>query len=211
MSSAGLHMSVGPPPDPPRLRALPNALPSDTELIARSVHDPQLFAGLFDRHAATIHRYLGRRVGELADDLLSETFLIAFRRRTVYRPEHVEVRPWLLGIATNLVHGHVRTEQRRYRALARAAAEPLRHGSDPADSSDRLDAQALRGPLASALAGLKARDRDALLLLAYAQLSYEEIAAVLDVPIGTVRSRLNRARRQTRAALGTTSPFEEIR
>jgi RNA polymerase sigma-70 factor (ECF subfamily) len=74
-----------------------------------------------------------------------------------------------------------------------------------------MAAAGMRGPLASALAGLKDRDRDVLLLFAYAQLGYEEIAAVLDVPVGTVRSRLNRARRQTRAALGTTSPFEETR
>jgi RNA polymerase sigma factor (sigma-70 family) len=204
------HMSVG-PPDPPRLRALPNALPTDAELMARSVEEPEAFASLFDRHATGVHRYLGRRVGERADDLLSETFLIAFRRRAAYRPERLEVRPWLIGIATNLVHGHVRTEQRRYRALARAAAEPAEGGSDPGDSADRLTAEAMRGPLAAALAGLKARDRDVLLLFAWGQLSYEEVAAVLDIPVGTVRSRLNRARRQTRTALGTTSPFEENR
>jgi RNA polymerase sigma factor (sigma-70 family) len=140
-------------------------------------------------------------VGELADDLLSETFLVAFRRRASYREVHVEVRPWLFGIATNVVRGHVRAEQRRYRALARAAAEPETPSEDPADAADRLDAQALRGALADALAGLKARDRDVLLLFAWGQLGYEEIAAVLDVPVGTVRSRLNRARRLTRAAL----------
>jgi RNA polymerase sigma factor (sigma-70 family) len=177
--------------------------------MARSLAEPEAFATLFDRHATAVHRYLGRRVGELADDLLSETFLIAFRRRAAYRPERVEVRPWLIGIATNLVHGHVRAERRRYRALARAAAEPETSAADPGDSTDRLTAEALRGPLAGALAGLKARDRDALLLLAWGQLSYEEIAAVLDVPVGTVRSRLNRARRQTRAALGATSPFDD--
>jgi RNA polymerase sigma factor (sigma-70 family) len=199
------------PPDPPRLVALPNALPTDTELMSRSAVEPELFAGLFDRHAAAVHRYLGRRVGELADDLLSETFLIAFRRRSAYRAEHVEVRPWLMGIATNLVHGHVRTEQRRYHALARASAEPPSSVPGPDESHDRLAAQAMRGPLAAALAGLKSRDRDVLLLFAWGQLSYEEIATVLDVPIGTVRSRLNRARRQTSAALGTTSPFEETR
>jgi RNA polymerase sigma factor (sigma-70 family) len=196
------------PPDPPRLHALPEALPTDADLIARSVHEPEVFASLFDRHAAGVHRYLARRVGERADDLLSETFLIAFRRRDVYRAEHVEVRPWLLGIATNLVHGHVRTEQRRYRALARAAAEPAVNGADPGDSADRLDAEALRAPLAGALAGLKARDRDVLLLFAWGQLTYEEIAAVLHIPVGTVRSRLNRARRQTRATLST---FEDNR
>ena len=73
-------MSAG-PPDPPRLRALPSALPSDSELVARSLDEPEVFASLFDRHAVGVHRYLGRRVGERADDLLSETFLIAFRRR----------------------------------------------------------------------------------------------------------------------------------
>ena len=201
-------MSAG-PPDPPRLHALPSALPSDAEIIARSLTEPEVFATLFDRHAVAVHRYLGRRVGELADDLVSETFLVGFRRRSVYRPEHLEVRPWLIGIATNLVHGHVRSELRRYRALARAAAEPPRHGADPGDAADRLDAQAMRGPLAGALAGLKARDRDVLLLFAWAQLSYEEIAAVLDIPLGTVRSRLNRARRQTRTALGATHDLEE--
>lgn len=202
-------MSAG-PPEPPRLRALPDALPSDSEIIARSLAEPEVFATLFDRHAVAVHRYLGRRVGELADDLVSETFLIGFRRRAAYRPEHVDVRPWLIGIATNLVHGHVRTERRRYRALARAGAEPPSQGVDPGDSTERLDAQAMRGPLAGALAGLQARDRDVLLLFAWAQLSYEEIAAVLDIPPGTVRSRLNRARRQTRTALGATHHFEEI-
>jgi RNA polymerase sigma factor (sigma-70 family) len=209
VTSTPLHMSADPPPDRPRLRALPSALPTDTELIARSIDDPEQFAALFDRHATSVHRYLGRRVGELADDLLSETFLVAFRRRAAYRPDHVEVRPWLLGIATNVVHGHLRTERRRYRALAKAAARPEEHGHDPADSADRLAAEALRGPLAAALAALKPRDRDALLLLAWGQLGYEEIAAVLDVPVGTVRSRLNRARRQTRAALGPVSTLDD--
>jgi RNA polymerase sigma-70 factor (ECF subfamily) len=190
---------------------MPEALPTDGELIALSVAEPEHFATLFDRHAATVHRYLGRRVGDLADDLLSETFLIAFRRRAAYRAEHVEVRPWLIGIATNVVHGHVRSERRRYRALARASAEPAPSGNSSDESHDRVTAEAMRAPLAAALAGLTDRDRDVLLLFAYVQLSYEEIAAVLDVPIGTVRSRLNRARRQTRAALGTTSPFEETR
>lgn len=208
--------ALPPPPGPAFLRALPSEQPSDTDVLARSLDEPEVFATLFDRHATAVHRYLGRRVGELADDLLSETFLIAFRRRAAYRADHLEVRPWLIGIATNLVSGHVRAERRRYRALARAAAEPETSPPDPGDSIDRLAAQALRGPLAGALAGLKERDRDALLLLAWGQLSYEEIAAVLDVPIGTVRSRLNRARRQTRAALSATSPFdattsEEIR
>ena len=203
-------MADGPPPPdrPPPLHALPSALPTDAELIARSVVEPEQFATLFDRHAATVHRYLGRRVGQLADDLLSETFLIAFRRRSAYRADRVDVRPWLLGIATNLMHAHARTERRRYRALARSASEPVTSAGSE-DVHARVDAAALRGPLAAALAGLKERDRDVLLLFAWGQLGYEEIAAVLDIPIGTVRSRLNRARRQTRAVLGSASPLEE--
>src|SRR4051812_11503401 len=146
-----MQMTDGPPPRP-SLRAVPG--PSDGELIARSLDEPECFAVLFDRHAAAVHRYLGRRGGELADDLLSETFLVAFRRRASYREVHVEVRPWLIGIATNLVHGQVRAERRRYRALARAAAQPDAHSEEPGDSADRLDAEALRGPLAAALGGL---------------------------------------------------------
>jgi RNA polymerase sigma factor (sigma-70 family) len=202
-----MQMADGPPGTPSRRVGTP----TDAELMARSVDEPEAFAVLFDRHAAAVHRYLGRRVGELADDLLSETFLVAFRRRAAWRAVRVEVRPWLIGIATNLVHGHVRAEQRRYRALARAAAEPQAAPLDPADLAGRFAAEALRGPLAAALAGLKPRDRDVLLLFAWGQLGYEEIAAVLDVPLGTVRSRLHRARRQTRAALPLDAFPEELR
>ncbi|SCG57514.1 RNA polymerase sigma-70 factor, ECF subfamily [Micromonospora echinaurantiaca] len=173
---------------------------ADDVLIRESIREPERFAPLFDRHAAAVHRYLARRIGEPADDLLSETFLVAFRRRASYRPMQLDVRPWLFGIATKVLQRHVRKEERRYRALARARLlEASSRTDDPPD--DRLDAQALRAELAAALAALKPADRDVLLLLAWAQLSYAEIAAALDIPIGTVRSRINRARRLTRAAL----------
>jgi RNA polymerase sigma-70 factor (ECF subfamily) len=176
----------------------------DGVLIRESVRDPERFAPLFDRHAVTVHRYLARRIGPAADDLLAETFLIAFRRRADYQPLRLEVRPWLLGIATNVLHRHVRQEERRYRALARAAGRQDAPVA-PEGAEDRVDAQAVRAELAAALAKLKAADRDALLLLAWAQLSYAEIAAALSIPVGTVRSRINRARRQTRTALGITA------
>jgi RNA polymerase sigma factor (sigma-70 family) len=107
------------------------------------------------------------------------------------------VRPWLYGIATNLLRRHVRVEERRCRSLARAAAAD-RPPTAGGEAEDRLDAQALRRPLAAALATLNRGDRDVLLLTAWADLTYAEIATVLDIPIGTVRSRLNRARRLTR-------------
>lgn len=184
-----------------QLRSQPVKVADDV-LIRDSLREPERFGPLFDRHAAAVHRYLARRIGEPADDLLAETFLVAFRRRASYRPLRLDVRPWLFGIATNVLHRYVRQEERRYRALARARlveADP--HADDPPD--DRLDAEALRAALAAALAALKPADRDVLLLLAWAQLSYSEIAATLDIPVGTVRSRINRARRLTRAALSS--------
>jgi RNA polymerase sigma-70 factor (ECF subfamily) len=89
VSTLPLEMADGPPSHPPDVREMPESLPTDGQLILWSVAEPEHFATLFDRHAASVHRYLGRRVGDLADDLLSETFLIAFRRRAAYRPEHV--------------------------------------------------------------------------------------------------------------------------
>lgn len=167
-----------------------------------SRHRPEAFAAIFDRHAPAIHRYLGRRVGDLADDLLSETFLTAFRRRAEYRPERVDVRPWLYGIAGNLVMRHRRDEVVRYRGLARtSAAEAL---SDDLDLVvDRVDAQQLRPRLATALAELDARDRDVLLLLAWGHLTHAEVASALEIPLGTVRSRLHRARRRLREHLAS--------
>lgn len=201
-ATSPLHLLMGdaPPPGPHR-RTPPAAGPSDGEVLRASLVDPGQFAVLFDRHAATVHRYLARRVGDLADDLLSETFLVAFRRRADYLQVHAEVRPWLLGIATRLIQGHRRSEERRLRALARTPAEHSSLAIDVDELSDRVGAAALAGPIAAALAALKPVDRDALILLAWEQLTYEEIAAVLDIPVGTVRSRLHRARRQTRTAL----------
>src|SRR3954449_6175990 len=112
-----MQMADGPPPAEPPWRAAP-PVPADAELIARSLDEPEHFAVLFDRHAAVVQRHLRPREGDLADDLLSETFLIAFRRRAAYRAVHVEVRPWLIGIATHVVRGHLRAERRRHGALA---------------------------------------------------------------------------------------------
>jgi RNA polymerase sigma-70 factor (ECF subfamily) len=172
--------------------------------MGASVARPEVFAEIFDRHAPAIHAYLSRRVGELADDVLSETFLAAFHCRDRYRPERLDVRPWLYGIAANLLRRHRREELARYRALARSAAQaPDRALDDTNAAVDRLDAQALRPALATALADLDERDRETLLLVAWADLSYAETAAVLDVPVGTVRFRLHRARRQLRLRLAT--------
>ena len=178
----------------------------DAALIERSWHEPEAFAALYDRHAAPIHRFAGRRLGHhLADDVVAETFLAAFRRRKRYDLRRADARPWLYGIAAKVMGKHRRAEVRMLRAFARTGIDPVADGhADRIDS--RVCAAAVQRDLAAALAGLSAGDRDVLLLIAWADLSYEETAAALRIPVGTVRSRLNRARRKVREALGGEDP-----
>lgn len=177
------------------------AVVADAVLIERSLREPERFTELFDRYYGEIHGYVARRLGpSLAEDVASETFLIAFDRRRRYDVAYPSARPWLYGIASNLVARHRRAEVRRYRALSRTDA------TDAVDShaervAGRLDARALRGRLAAALVEVADRDREVLLLVAWAQLGLEEAARALGIPAGTARSRLHRARRRMRTAL----------
>ncbi|MFJ8112628.1 RNA polymerase sigma factor [Streptomyces sp. NPDC096132] len=182
---------------------------SDAVLMAASLDEPERFAVLFDRHAPTIHQYVARRLGrDAADDVTAETFLTAFRIRARYDSERAGVRPWLYGIAAKLISRHRREEVKALRLLARTGHDPVAESwADSAD--DRVAAQAVSRPLAKALARLSEGDRHALLLFAWADFTYLEIAEALDIPVGTVRSRLNRARRKLRAATGVHSPFNE--
>jgi RNA polymerase sigma-70 factor (ECF subfamily) len=174
---------------------------SDAELIAASLRDPRVFAGLFDRHYAAVAGFLRRRLERsLADELASETFLQAFDGRGRYDVSRADARPWLFGIASHLLSRHRRAEERRLRAFARTdrAAEEER-GFEEVDR--RLDAATAAPLLAAALASLQAGDREVLLLYAWADLTYEEISVALRLPAGTVRSRLHRARERVRGEL----------
>lgn len=179
----------------------------DADVVRRSLERPESFALLYDRYAPDIHRYAARRLGDgSADDLTAETFLIAFRSRTRYDLTRGNARPWLYGIAANLIGKQRRSEVRSLRALARTGVDPVAESwVERADS--RVVAEAVRAPLAGALAGLSAGDRHVLLLVAWADLSYHEVAEALGIPLGTVRSRLNRARRKVRSALGADPMF----
>ena len=125
---------------------------------------------------------------DLGRDLASETFTRAFAARRRYDALRGEERPWLFGIANNPLRRHYRDEERRLRALARLDVR-------------RDDAWPDEPRLADALGALSRDERDVLLLFAWADLTYEEIATALGLPVGTVRSRLHRARAQFRAAL----------
>ena len=174
----------------------------DHEVIRLSRAEPEAFGRIFDRHAAAIHRYLARRAGRsLADDLTAETFLIAFRGRDRYDTTQPDARPWLYGIAANLLRGHRRAEIRQYRALARTGVDPVLDDQDDDQVLARVAAESRVRALAAVLARLSAREREVLTLVGLAQLSYPEVARALDIPIGTVRSRLHGARQRIRRAL----------
>jgi RNA polymerase sigma-70 factor (ECF subfamily) len=185
---------------------------SDCELISRSLADGRYFATVFDRHYDQIWRYLSRRTDPAAaDDLASETFTRAFSARAGYDRAQPNAGPWLYGIATNLVRERCRREGRRWRAYARAIeSEVLEDRYEQVNG--RVDASALAPVLVAALSGLAAADRDALLLLALTDLSYEEIAVATGAPVGTVRSRLHRARRHMQRALAAaaTPDFRDV-
>jgi RNA polymerase sigma-70 factor (ECF subfamily) len=185
----------------------PPSPPQDAGIVGQSLAEPELFALLYDRYAADIHRYVQRRLGaDAADDITAETFLIAFRTRSRYDTDRPNARPWLYGIAGNLIGKQRRAEVRALRALARTGHDPVAESwSERAD--DRVTAQTAHAPLAGALAALSAGDRHVLLLVAWADLTYPEVAEALGIPVGTVRSRLNRARRKVRSALGADPAF----
>jgi RNA polymerase sigma factor (sigma-70 family) len=153
-----------------------SAVPSDSELIVLSLREPEAFAQLFDRHYGAIAGFLRRRLERsLADELAAETFLRAFAARDRYDRTRADARPWLFGIASNMVSGARRSEVRRWRALARDQQAAV--ADDELELVDaRLDAAAVSHVLADALASLSAGDRDVLPLYAWAELKYEQIA-----------------------------------
>jgi RNA polymerase sigma factor (sigma-70 family) len=173
----------------------------DATFIALSRQDPEQFTELFRRHAPHIQRYVVRRLGpDPADDIVAETFLQAFRQRDRYDQARPDARPWLYGIATNLIGHHRRSEIRQYRALARTGADPVTE-SFTERVDNRISASTDSKSLAAALAAMSRELRDTLLLTAWGELTYEEVATALGVPVGTVRSRLSRARAKLRKTL----------
>jgi RNA polymerase sigma-70 factor (ECF subfamily) len=171
----------------------------DGTAIAASLRDPQAFEAVFERHFDVVWRYACRRAGaQVADDVAAQTFAVAFDRRDRFRDGVCNARPWLLGIATNLLRRHRRTELSRLRAHASA---PVERAPGMEEALDRAEAATLAPVAARALAKLGRRDREILALLAWADLTYEEIGEALGIPVGTVRSRAHRARARVRELL----------
>jgi len=184
-----------------RLVPTTSRVSEDGASIARSLHDPEAFADVFDRHFAFVHRYVARRDGrDRADDLAAQTFTVAFSHRGRYRDDLGTARPWLLGIATNLMRAASRGDARvasiveRLGGEAAASSSAASHASAGSASED--DER-----LTLALEKLQPEQREALLLHALGELTYLEIAEALAIPVGTVRSRISRACAALRAEL----------
>jgi RNA polymerase sigma factor (sigma-70 family) len=169
---------------------------SDIELWDRAVHDDhRAFGVLFERHARAVYNHCFRRTASWADaeELTSAVFLQAWRRRRDVRLIDDSARPWLLGVANNLLRNQRRSLGRYRAALGRIA--PAGAQPDPADDvAGRLADEGQMRRVLALVSRLPQRDQEVLALCAWSELTYQQAAAVLDVPVGTVRSRLARAR-----------------
>lgn len=173
---------------------------TDAELIERSLSHGADFALIFDRHASQVHGYMARRAGhQVADELLGEVFRAAFEQRHRYDMNRAEALPWLYGISKNMLRRSSREGWRRTRALNRLGSRSVVGASDdPAELSNSIGRQPR---IAAALGRLSSGERDVVLLHTWEELGYEEIALALQIPVGTVRSRLHRARKRLRSDL----------
>jgi RNA polymerase sigma-70 factor (ECF subfamily) len=187
---------------------LPVEVETDGTLIERSSRGrPDAFVEVVRRHEVAVHGFLARRAGPaVAADLLGEVWVRAFAGRGGYDPAYPDARPWLFGIARNVLRWHWRA--------SRIADQPAGAGQavaeDPWDAViDRLDGAARSRVLLAAVRALPPAERDVLLLVAWEQLTPAQAAAALGVPQGTARSRLHRARTALRLALATDLAQEE--
>ena len=184
----------------PLERRVGAAAETDSQLIQRSHADPDAFGPVFDRHWAAIRAFCTSRAGASGEDIAAEVFRLAFHKRRSFDHRSPDATPWLYGIATNQLRQHFRAAERGLRAGTRhARREPSPYAVD--DALGRVEAESLGPQLAGALRTLSADDRDALLLYAWAELSYEAVAEATGAPVGTVRSRIHRARMRVQAHL----------
>lgn len=173
---------------------------TDAALISRSLAgDDEAFVEVLRRHQSAVWGYVARRAGSgPAEDLVSEVWIAAFRARSTYDPAFAAARPWLFGIARNVLRRHWRTRPDED-LEADMSAHPLPSDPWPAVDERLHGADALR----AALRGLRAAEREVLLLVVWEQLTVAEAARTVGVPAGTARYHLHRARMALRAALGS--------
>jgi len=189
-----------------------NVQRGDAAVVRASVEDPEQFEVVFDRHHGRIWAYLARLGGrQCADDLASEVFLAAFARRDRYDPARGSVASWLYGIASNLARTWFRSHARAARAFARSATPDVVLDAALDTIDDALTSREQFERVREALERLSVTDREVIVLFAWQHLSYQDIARVLDVEVGTVRSRLARARARLRELAGLNGELTDAR
>lgn len=180
---------------------------TDASVIAKSLEEGEAFFAIFERHFAAINRYLRRRLNvATADELTGDVFAVAFARRRSFDLAQPDALPWLFGIASNLLRNRLRVEQRELRLIAGIDVNVVAAGSEPLEILLR---SSVEPSLARALLALSPQDRDVLLLFAWGELDYQEISTALGLPLGTVKSRLNRARSRVIEALRAGAETKE--
>jgi RNA polymerase sigma-70 factor (ECF subfamily) len=178
---------------------------TDRELWAAAVGgDADSFGALFERHSRAVYNFAFRWTADWAsaEDAASDVFLTAWRRRSdvVFTTESGSVLPWLLGVAANHLRNQRRTRRRAAGALFRLNANEVQ--PDHSDETvGRVADEAQMAEVQRVVEQLPEHERDVLALCAWAGLDYGEAAIALDVPVGTVRSRLSRARTHLRELL----------
>lgn len=175
-------------------RALPTDLRDDALWQASARGDREAFSALYERHAGTIYNYLFRRLADWseAEDLTAVVFLEAFRRRKDVVVVRGKLLPWLYGIATNVLRNRRRALWRHRRLVAELTNEP--RAVEAPDVAARTEAATQMRSVLGQIATLPRPQQDVIALCLWSGLSYEEAAVALGVAVGTVRSRLARAR-----------------
>jgi len=189
----------------------PAVLRDDAELWRRASTDAEAFGELFERHAQAVFAFCARRTGDLAlaEDLTSVVFLEAWRRRGSVRLESRSALPWLLGTAHNVVRNQHRSLRRHRAALARMCADGVSPSGEE-EAIERLDAQRVLSAALETVGRLPREQQEAVNLVLWSGLSYEDAALALGVPIGTVRSRVARARATLAASLAPPTTSKEL-
>lgn len=183
---------------------------TDEELMRRVRDgDAEAFGALFERHSQAVFAYCLRRTGSwaVAEDLVSVVFMETWRKRTAITLEG-SLLPWLYGVALGVTRNHHRSRS-RYRAALDRVPRPAADDDHAEDVARRVDAETRTRAVIAELAKLPAKDREVLEMSAWSDLSQAQIAQVLGIPIGTVKSRLARAQRTLRGAPGLKRHCEE--
>ncbi len=184
---------------------------NDSKIIVRSLREPEAFGAIFDRHFDSIARFCVRRIGVArGEDIAGDVFRWAFENRQRFDVQHGDARPWLFGVANNLVREALRSAGRQQLAYDRWLTRETEGGTEIAlQVAASVDAQQDFSAVAAVLKLQPVEDVETLLLFAWEQLTYAQIAEALRIPVGTVRSRIHRVRQHLQQALEAPLPLSE--